>query len=105
MEEKLDILINMMQEGFNNLHQQLQSVDQRLEKVESKVDVANGEIASLREDVTGVKRQVTAHRLETDDNFTKLYHAVIDKKIAIEVLNKRVFGTEAKIAKLVKEKH
>ncbi|WP_366988746.1 hypothetical protein [Bacillus thuringiensis] len=105
MEEKLDMLMKMMQEGFNGLNQQLQDVSQRLEKVESKLDVANGEIASLREDVTDMKKQLTAHRIETDDNFTKIYDAVSDKEMAIELLNKRVFGTETKIAKLVKEKH
>ncbi|HHL0974069.1 TPA: hypothetical protein ACQUHP_005784 [Bacillus cereus] len=58
MEEKLDMLIKMMQEGFNGLNQQLQDVSQRLENVESKLDVANGEIASLREGVTDRKKQL-----------------------------------------------
>ena len=94
MEEKLDMLMKIMQEGFNGLNQQLQDVSQRLEKVESKVDIANGEIASLREDITDMKKQLTAHHIETDDNFTKIYDTVSDKGIAIEVLNKKVFGTE-----------
>ncbi|MBJ8038579.1 hypothetical protein, partial [Bacillus cereus] len=77
--------MKMMQEGFNVLNHQLQDVSQRLENVESKLDVANGEIASLREDVTDMKIQLTAHRLESDDNFTKIYDAVSDKETAIEV--------------------
>ncbi|PEF60811.1 hypothetical protein CON35_28850 [Bacillus cereus] len=94
-----------MQEGFKGLNQQLQDISQRLEKVESKLDVANGEIASLREGSTEIKKQIMAHRIETDDNFTKIYNTVLDKERAIEVLNKRVFGAETKIAKLIKEKH
>ncbi|RGP45264.1 hypothetical protein BTW32_26015 [Bacillus thuringiensis] len=80
-------------------------MDQRLEKVESKIDVANGEIASLREDVTDMKKQLTAHRIEIDDNFIKLYDTVSDKETAIDLLNKRVFGTEIQIVRLAKEKH
>lgn len=72
--------------------------DELLQQILSKL----GEIQS---DITEIKTQLKAHRIETDDNFTKLYHAVSDKEMAIEVLNKRVFGTETKIAKLVKEKH
>ena len=102
MEEKLDVLMKMMQEGFIGLNQQLQDMNQRLEKVESKIDVANGEIAVLREDVTGMKTQFTGHHMETDDNFTKIYEAVSDKEKAIEVLNKRVFEAEMMIAKLAK---
>ncbi|WP_242319023.1 hypothetical protein [Bacillus cereus group sp. BfR-BA-01349] len=105
MEEKLDMLMKMMQGGFHGLSKQLQDVDQRLEKLESKFDVANGEIASLREDVTDMHKQLTAHRIEISNNFIKLYDTVSDKETAIELLNKRVFGTETQIARLEKEKH
>ncbi|XKK19983.1 hypothetical protein HFP66_01775 [Bacillus sp. A17A.1] len=101
LEEKLDMLMKMMQKEFNGLNQ----LSQRLENVESKLDVANGEIASFREDVTDMKKQLTAYCIETDDNFPKIYGVVSDKEIAIEVLNKRVFGTETNIGKLVKGKH
>lgn len=40
-----------------------------------------------------------------DDNFLKLYDVVSDKEIVTEVLYKREFGAETKIAKSVKEKH
>lgn len=79
--------------------------DELLQQILSKLGEIQSDMNGFKTDITEIKTQLKAHRIETDDNFTKLYHAVSDKEVAIEVLNKRVFGTETKIAKLVKEKH
>ncbi|EKS8373725.1 hypothetical protein P4418_22415 [Bacillus thuringiensis] len=79
--------------------------DELLQQILSKLGEIQSDVNGIKTDITEIKTQFKAHRIETDDNFTKLYHSISDKETAIEVLNKRVFGTETKIAKLVKEKH
>ncbi|WP_144519149.1 hypothetical protein [Bacillus thuringiensis] len=79
--------------------------DELFQRILSKLGEIQSDINGMKTDITEIKTQLKAHRIETDANFTKLYNATSDKETAIEVLNKRVFGTETKIAKLVKEKH
>ncbi|AST05439.1 hypothetical protein [Bacillus thuringiensis] len=69
-----------------------------LHKIIDKLD-------KIDKDIQEIKTDLKAHRIETDDNFTKLYHLVEEKDIEIDVLNKRLFKNEATVERIKREKH
>jgi hypothetical protein len=56
----------------------------------------------IDKDIQEIKTDLKAHRIETDDNFTKLYH-LVEENIEMDVLNKRLFKNEATVER-IKEK-
>lgn len=73
-------------------------MEELLHKIIDKLD-------KIDKDIQEIKTDLKAHRIETDDNFTKLYHLVEEKDIEIDVLNKRLFKNEATIERIKREKH
>ncbi|HDR8250132.1 TPA: hypothetical protein QC119_005003 [Bacillus cereus] len=69
-----------------------------LHKIIDKLD-------KIDKDIQEIKTDLKAHRIETDDNFTKLYHLFEEKDIEIDVLNKRLFKNEATVERIKREKH
>ncbi|GAB6463398.1 hypothetical protein bcgnr5390_65600 [Bacillus luti] len=69
-----------------------------LHKIIDKLD-------KIDKDIQEIKTDLKAHRIETDDNFTKLYHLVEEKDVEIDVLNKRLFKNEATVERIKREKH
>lgn len=69
-----------------------------LHKIIDKLD-------KIDKDIQEIKTDIKAHRIETDDNFVKLYHLVEEKDIEIDVLNKRLFKNEATVERIKREKH
>lgn len=69
-----------------------------LHKIIDKLD-------KIDKDIQEIKTDLKAHRIETDDNFTKLYHLVEEKDVEIDVLNKRLFKNETTIERIKREKH
>lgn len=67
-----------------------------LQQILSKLGEIQFDLDVMKKDVKEMKKELKAHQIEADDNFTKLYDAVSDKEIAINVLTKRVFGAEKK---------
>ncbi|MDH2890402.1 MULTISPECIES: hypothetical protein [Bacillus cereus group] len=73
-------------------------MEELLHKIIDKLD-------KIDKDIQEIKTDLKAHRIETDDNFTKLYHLVEEKDIEIDVLNKRLFKNETTIERIKREKH
>ncbi|MGH0854833.1 hypothetical protein ACRS52_21290 [Bacillus cytotoxicus] len=63
------------------------------------------QLDKIGKDIEEIKTDLKAHRIETDDNFTKLYHLVEEKDVEIDVLNKRLFKNEATVERIKREKH
>ncbi len=76
----------------------LTKILKKLDDVDKKVDKVSGDVQEL-------KQELKAHRMEIDDNFTKLYKLVEEKDVEIDVLNKRVFKNETTVEKLKRQKH
>ncbi|MEB8556611.1 hypothetical protein P4G69_33015, partial [Bacillus cereus] len=72
--------------------------EELLHKIIDKLD-------KIDKDIQEIKTDLKAHRIETDDNFTKLYHLVEEKDVEIDVLNKRLFKNEATVERIKREKH
>ncbi|HDR7812720.1 TPA: hypothetical protein QCY18_005273 [Bacillus cereus] len=73
-------------------------MEELLHKIIDKLD-------KIDKDIQEIKTDLKAHRIETDDNFTKLYDLVEEKDIEIDVLNKRLFKNEATVERIKREKH
>ncbi|WP_113608218.1 hypothetical protein [Staphylococcus aureus] len=73
-------------------------MEELLHKIIDKLD-------KIDKDIQEIKTDLKAHRMETDDNFTKLYKLVEDKDVEIDVLNKRVFKNETTVERIKREKH
>ncbi|MBG9617624.1 hypothetical protein [Bacillus cereus] len=73
MEEKLDMLMKMMQEGFDGLNK-------RLDGLEDNLNVVKTEVASLCEGVTVVKQQVG--RMKKDTKYLEKKYQQHDKQIS-----------------------
>ncbi|MGI2710413.1 hypothetical protein [Bacillus cytotoxicus] len=73
-------------------------MEELLYKIIDKLD-------KIDKDIQEIKTDLKAHRIETDDNFTKLYHLVEEKDVEIDVLNKRLFKNETTIERIKREKH
>ncbi len=73
-------------------------MEELLHKIIDKLD-------KIDKDIQEIKTDLQAHRIETDLNFTKLYHLVEEKDIEIDVLNKRLFKNETTIERIKREKH
>ncbi|AJA23892.1 TPA: hypothetical protein ACR3Z0_006081 [Bacillus thuringiensis] len=73
-------------------------MEELLHKIIDKLD-------KIDKDIQEIKTDLKAHRIETDDNFTKLYHLVEEKDVEIDVLNKRLFKNEATVERIKREKH
>ncbi|HFJ9308505.1 TPA: hypothetical protein ACGW6R_006149 [Bacillus cereus] len=58
----------------------------------------------ISSEVKEIRKEMKAHLMEIDDNFTKLYKLVEDKDVAIDVLNKRLFKNETTIERLKRQK-
>lgn len=71
---------------------------EKLDQLDEKVDLIGSEVKEIR-------KEMQAHRMEIDDNFTKLYKLVEDKDVEIDVLNKRLFKNETTIERLKRQKH
>lgn len=76
----------------------LAKILEKLDRLDEKVDTIGNEIKEIR-------KEMQAHRMEIDDNFTKLYKLVEDKDVEIDVLNKRLFKNETTIERLKRQKH
>ncbi|ABS24213.1 hypothetical protein ACQVUL_20670 [Bacillus cytotoxicus] len=63
------------------------------------------QLDKISKDIEEIKIDLKAHRIETDDNFNKLYHLVEEKDVEIDVLNKRLFKNEATVERIKREKH
>ncbi|MDZ3952368.1 hypothetical protein U0X36_05330 [Bacillus thuringiensis] len=59
MEEKLDMLMKIMQEGFVSLNKRLDRLEENLKMVKAE------EVVSLREDMMIVKQEVATIRKDT----------------------------------------
>lgn len=76
----------------------LMKILEKLDRLDEKVDLIGSEVKEIR-------KEMQAHRMEIDDNFTKLYKLVEDKDVEIDVLNKRLFKNETTIERLKRQKH
>ncbi len=73
VEEKLDMLMKVMQEGFDGLNK-------RLDGLENHLNVVKAEVASLREDTTIVKQNVV--RMRKDTRYLEKKYQQQDKQIS-----------------------
>lgn len=80
-------------------------MDDVLMKILEKLDRLDGKVDLIGSEVKEIRKEMQAHRMEIDDNFTKLYKLVEDKDVEIDVLNKRLFKNETTIERLKRQKH
>lgn len=80
-------------------------MDDVLAKILEKLDRLDEKVDTIGNEVKEIRKEMQAHRMEIDDNFTKLYKLVEDKDVEIDVLNKRLFKNEATIERLKRQKH
>ncbi len=80
-------------------------MDDVLAKILEKLDRLDEKVDTIGSEVKEIRKEKQAHRMEIDDNFTKLYKLVEDKDVEIDVLNKRLFKNETTIERLKRQKH
>ncbi|HDR7461264.1 TPA: hypothetical protein QCX45_005455 [Bacillus paranthracis] len=76
-----------------------------LTKILEKLDQLDKKVDTIGSEVREVRKEIQAHRMEIDDNFTKLYKLVEDTEVEIDLLNKRIFKNETTVEKLKRQKH